>query len=251
MDGNTTPGTRGADFAASRGILVVNSLGNEGSSSWYYLSAPSDGDSVMGIGAVDGSGYYASFSSHGPSSDGRVKPDVAAQGSGVYCVDAYSGEYTFAGGTSFSSPIMAGMAACLWQANPEHTNMQVADALRMSASQYLAPDDLLGYGIPDLMQANNILTVIDGPEQGAIDITAYPNPFTSEFRISLSGMQGKGSGQVTITDVTGRIVFAETVLLTSGNPEITLSDLDNLPGGMYIITIKTTAGIANEVVVKR
>jgi serine protease AprX len=240
MDGNTTTVTIGADMAAKKGILVVNSLGNEGNSNWYYLSAPSDGDSVMGIGAVDGNGTYASFSSHGPSYDGRVKPDVVAQGSGVYVVDPVGGGFSYEGGTSFSSPILAGMAACLWQANPTLTNMQIAGAIRQSASQYLMPDDSLGYGIPDFVFANNILTVIDGPGDEMAYLKVYPNPFRDLFIIDAVKLGSRGAGQnegiVEIFDITSRLIGSQKLnLINSGS--VTVDLLNNAPKGFYLIKV--------------
>jgi subtilisin family serine protease len=228
----------------------VNSLGNEGSSSWYYLSAPSDGDSVMGIGAVDWNGSYASFSSHGPSSDGRVKPDVAAQGSGCYIVDPYSGQFTYGSGTSFSSPILAGMSACLWQANPSQTNMQIADAIRQSGSQYLNPDDFLGYGIPNFVSANNILTIIDGPDAKDLDVAVFPNPFTDELRIGLVNLTGLVTGKVIISEITGRRILTKDMASDNASSEITISDLAGLNPGIYIITVQTETGIANAMAIK-
>jgi hypothetical protein len=240
MNGDTAPATIGADMAARKGILVVNSLGNEGNSSWYYLSAPSDGDSVMGIGAVDGAGIYASFSSHGPSYDGRVKPDVVAQGSGVYIANPETGGFTFGGGTSFSSPILAGMATCLWQANPSMNNMQVADAIRQSASQYNDPDEFLGHGIPDFILANNILTVINGTEGSDNLIEVYPNPFTASFSINGSMLESWGSGnddvKIEILDVTGKIIDFQDINLSDGS-DIVIDQLKNAPKGMYFVKI--------------
>ena len=118
MDGNTTPVTIGADMAVSKGMIVVNSAGNSGGSFWQYIGAPADGDSVFSIGAVDGSGNYAGFSSTGPTFDGRMKPNVVAQGQGSTIIDPWTGSVSYGSGTSFSSPITAGMIACLWQANP-------------------------------------------------------------------------------------------------------------------------------------
>ncbi len=238
MNGDTAPATIGADMAAKKGMLVVNSLGNEGSSSWYYLSAPSDGDSVLGIGAVDGSGIYAGFSSHGPSYDGRVKPDVVAQGSGVYIVDPYSGGFTYGGGTSFSSPILAGMATCLWQANPSLSNMQIADAIRQSGSKYLSPDDMLGHGIPDFIEANSILTIIGGPGDKDFNLNVYPNPFRQSFYIVAGEHSGAGlnEGSIEITDITGRIMGTQAISMSnSGQTEIYL--LQNAPKGIYFITL--------------
>lgn len=241
MDGNTTVVTNGADMAAKKGILVVNSLGNNGSSDFYYLSAPSDGDSVMGIGAVDGSGNYAGFSSHGPSYDGRVKPDVVAQGSGVYVVDPSSGGIISSGGTSFSSPILAGMATCLWQANPSLNNMQIANAIRESASQFLTPDALLGYGIPDFILANNILTIINSPDQGTASIEVYPNPFRDVFTIDAGKLGRAGTGNndesIEISDITGRVIGVQPVSYTNSNT-VTVNLLQNAPKGLYFIKAK-------------
>lgn len=187
LDGNTTPISRGADIAASKGILVVNSAGNSGQGTWFYLGAPSDGDSVMAVGAVDPNGLYAEFSSKGPSSDGDVKPNVAAQGSEAIIVNVslQATETTqTANGTSFSSPIIAGMSACLWQANPQLTNMELMDVIQQSASQYQNPDSLLGYGIPNFTMAN-LITFNDEilPESTDRDelITVYPSPFHDEL----------------------------------------------------------------------
>jgi serine protease AprX len=243
MDGNTCPATIGADFAAKKGILVVVSLGNEGSSSWYYLSSPSDGDSVMGIGAVDAQGNYASFSSHGPSYDGRVKPDVAAQGANVCIADPYSnGNFSLGSGTSFSSPIMAGMSTCLWQANPSMTNMQVADAIRKSASQYLAPDAFLGYGIPDFIEANNILTVVSEPGKDEFVVNVYPNPCKGTFYLE-AGKQGSGeTGNeeqlIELSDLTGRMIGTRTVDLYKSQ-KISVDILKNAPKGIYFLKVSS------------
>lgn len=187
MDGNTTPITIGADIAASKGILVVNSAGNSGGSSWQYIGAPADGNEVFSIGAVNSSGNYASFSSTGPSYDGRVKPNVVAQGQGSTVISAYSGSVTSGNGTSFSSPITAGMVACLWQAHPDKTNFEIMTAIEESASLANNPNDQLGYGIPDYLEAHNQLSIptvyelnvdikiyLEGPFNG-IDMSPYIN----------------------------------------------------------------------------
>jgi hypothetical protein len=158
MDGNTTPITIAADLAASKGMIVVNSAGNEGSGSWQYIGAPADGDSVFSIGAVDASGNYAYFSSTGPTYDGRLKPNVVAQGQGSAIVSAWSGIVLTGSGTSFSSPITAGIVACLWQAHPDKTNMEILEAIQQNGSQAGNPDNLLGYGIPDYFAAHNQLS---------------------------------------------------------------------------------------------
>jgi serine protease AprX len=155
MDGNTALVTRAADMAASTGILVVNSAGNEGGTSWQYVSAPADADSVLAVGAVDRNGNYVSFSSTGPTINRHIKPNVAAQGL-MATVGKPSGGIGFNNGTSFSSPIMCGLVTGLWQANPKLSNMEIIQVLQESASISSKPDTLLGYGIPNFKKAHEI-----------------------------------------------------------------------------------------------
>ena len=148
MDGNTAVTTIAADIAVSRGIVVVNSAGNEGTSSNNTLIAPADGDSVIAVAAVTSSGTRSSFSSIGPSADGRTKPDVAAMGSSVTVASTSNPTgYTTSSGTSFSCPLTSGVAALVLSANPSLTPIQVREALRETASQASTPDNLLGWGI--------------------------------------------------------------------------------------------------------
>lgn len=156
MNGNTTMAATGADLAAKKGMLVVIAAGNEGNSAWHYISTPADADSVLAVGAVNTSGAVGSFSSYGPSSDGQVKPDVAAVG--VAAVIQYPNNAIGTGnGTSFACPNMAGLATCLWQGFPEFNNMKIVNALRQSGNIASAPDNRTGYGIPDMKKATMIL----------------------------------------------------------------------------------------------
>ncbi len=175
MDGNTTRITRGADIAASKGILVVNSAGNEGNNSWGKVLAPADGDSVFSIGAVNGAGNYASFSSRGPTADGRIKPNVVAQGQSTFLY-SISGGLGTSNGTSFSAPLIAGMTACLWQAHPEKNNMEIINAIQQSASQSTEPDERLGYGIPDYFCAHFLLFDSNCNIVSLIDSSYFPMP---------------------------------------------------------------------------
>ena len=247
MDGNTTPVTIGADVAASRGMIVVNSAGNEGNSSWKYLTAPSDGDSVVCVGAVDGAGNYASFSSLGPSSDGRVKPNLLAQGSGTWV--AYpQGFFGPSGGTSFSSPITAGMMACLWQANPELSNMDIISAVQQSAHLYNNPNDSLGYGIPDYVAANDILTVIEiKPALLEDNFTFYPNPFRDGVNILFEENQ-EGEYLLDFMDVYGRLIYSETV--NSSGKQVSLNGFQELPEGVYIVRLSRDGKSASRKLIK-
>jgi len=160
MDGNTATITIGADLAVKRGIVVVNSAGNEGdNNSHNTLGAPADGDSVIAVGAVDASGSRVSFSSVGPTVDGRIKPDIMAMGSGVYVANPYGSGYTTSSGTSFSCPLAAGVAALVLSANPTLTPMQVRDALRETASRHNNPDNKYGWGIVNALDAVNYFRV--------------------------------------------------------------------------------------------
>lgn len=156
MNGNTTVVTRMADLASKKGILVVSSAGNEGSSSWRYISAPADGDSVFTIGAVNNSGFIANFSSFGPTSNGRIKPDVVSVGQGTVLIST-SGNVTNSSGTSFSCPNMAGLATCLWQLFPEVNNYKIITTLRKSSDRFNSPDPQYGYGLPDMKKAVGFL----------------------------------------------------------------------------------------------
>ncbi len=153
MDGNTTISAKGADLAAKKGILVVLAAGNEGGSAWHYIITPSDADSVMAVGAVSTSGVVGGFSSFGPSSDGQIKPNVAAVGVGAVIANPSNGQPTFGSGTSFACPNMAGLTTCLWQAFPEINNMGIMNAMQQSATRANNPDDRTGYGIPDMKKA--------------------------------------------------------------------------------------------------
>lgn len=146
MDGKTSFVTRAANIAARKGMLVVNAAGNEGSDPWHYVGAPADADSVLSIGGIDPeTGYHTSFSSYGPTSDKRMKPNVSAYG---HVIAAAPGGLTSTQGTSFASPLVAGFAACAWQTNRSFTNMQLFKEIEKSGSLYPYFDYAHGFGIP-------------------------------------------------------------------------------------------------------
>jgi hypothetical protein len=235
MDGNTAPVTIGADLAASKGMIVVNSAGNSGGSSWQYIGAPADGDSVFSIGAVDDGGNYAGFSSTGPTYDGRIKPNVVAQGQGSAIIDPWTGEVSYGSGTSFSSPITAGMVACLWQANPDKRNTELMSAIQMSGTQANNPDAYLGYGIPDYVLANSILTVIDNKLVPNLAVNIFPNPFTDEINISIANANSMTGVSAEIMDITGKIVMSFE--FTGTDNYIRLNGSQNIPDGFYLLKV--------------
>ncbi len=153
MDGNTTMSAKAADLAAKKGILMFLAAGNEGNGAWKYIITPSDADSVVAVGAVNTAGQVASFSSFGPSSDGQIKPSIAAVGWNAVVASQSTGNPVFSSGTSFACPNIAGLASCLWQAFPEINNMGIINVMQQAATRANNPDDRMGYGIPDLKKA--------------------------------------------------------------------------------------------------
>ena len=238
MDGNSTIITNAADLAASRGILVVNSAGNSGSGDWYYIGAPADGDSVLAVGAVNNNGQIASFSSRGPSYDGRIKPNVCAQGVLSVVADLDS-TIRLANGTSFSSPIVAGLAACLWESqkiiNNDVSNMDIIEMIQMSAHLFQNPNDSLGYGIPDFYQAYQNAILFDN-DLSLFDIKLYPNPFKDQFSI-----QNANSVEFTfdIFNIFGILVYSQT----TNETYVTIHSLSNHSPGMYFLKIRETSDI--------
>lgn len=239
LDGNTARITIGADLAASKGIFVVSSAGNDGMTDWKYVDFPADGDSVFSIGAVDSNSVYATLSSVGPTADGRIKPDVAAQGKATYVAQS-AASFIQGSGTSFSAPIISGLAACLWQAFPNLTNMELAEVIRASASQYSNPDSLLGYGIPDFYQAmlilHNTRFALDS-QKGMMN--AYPNPFNESITTELFYLDSQ-EVKIELIDMFGKIQYEKVV---PGNGRIhfkeTTQNLGGLSSGLYILRVSS------------
>lgn len=215
MNGDRALATRAADWAAQAGILVVASAGNEGTDAWKYVGTPADADSIIAVGAVTSTRTVASFSSYGPSADGRVKPELAAQGQ-TTLVGTPSNTVGYSNGTSFSSPLMAGFAASFWQAFPELTNMQVRQYLIRSASQYENPDNRLGYGIPDFEKAYEIAELeqlIASLKKQGKDVVVFPNPINNQTDVMKVWVLKDDAGQnfeYKLVDMTGKTIWSLT-----------------------------------------
>lgn len=166
LDGQTTRASRAATIAARKGMLVCAAAGNEGNDTWRTIDAPSDADSILTVGAVDVDSIVGDFSSYGPSSDGRIKPEVCAVGVRATMINP-SGEIVRNNGTSFATPLMAGLAACLWSALPDENAMQIRARIIRSAHRYAHPDrrNQIGYGIPDAWKAYTMTNPMEGLEE--------------------------------------------------------------------------------------
>jgi serine protease AprX len=245
MDGKSTFVTRAADIGASKGILVVTSAGNGRNTTWEHIIAPSDGLGVIATGAVDGFNVISSFSSEGPSADGRVKPDNVTQGVSVP-VQTSESEVVRANGTSFSCPVLSGMSACVMQAVPEANNKDIIDALHICADRYNSPDFLYGFGIPDIVEVVSKLQdiLVTKPENETI---IGPNPFSGELEIIFKKIPKTiileiftGSGNVVVKrnykEYVGRI--------------LKISDLQNMGQGLYVIRLITANGTFTHKVIK-
>jgi len=249
MDGNTAMITIAADLAASKGILVVSSAGNEGFSAWKYIAAPADADSVLSIGAVTPEEDIAFFSSLGPTYDRRIKPDVCAMGMPAV-VSGNNGNVSASSGTSFSGPIMAGMVACLWQAHPELNNMQIIDAVKRSADRYSQPDTIFGYGIPDFYAAHIYLNTtgsIDESIENLINI--FPNPFKEYFNIEffVRNIDLPYNSKVEIYNLAGKKVLETSISSKLNNYSVTkVDETENLSRGIYIVRLT-----ANDIVLQK
>lgn len=204
-DGHTAPMTIGAEIAASRGIICLNSAGNEGEGV-CTLGIPADAEHILTVGAVDANGNRAYFSSVGPTYDGRIKPDVMAMGQDTYVASGYGSWYPYynGSGTSFSCPVLAGAVACLRQAFPTVSVQQICDVLRQNGNYASNPDNYYGYGIPDFVEAYNVLQMLHVEDtfvnQNDI-ITVFPNPSKGEVHIRLNEAN---IAELSVYDVMGR-----------------------------------------------
>jgi len=235
MDGKTTFISRAASLTASRGIIAVNSAGNEGNDEWYYITAPADAPNILTVGAVDSTNVIGAFSSRGPSFDARVKPDVTAMGvaSGV---QYKTGGIARGSGTSFSSPILAGSVASLWQAYPDLPVNEMIHFVRQGGDRLKNPDSTYGFGLPDFFRTYfNITSVSNRMIPGHLEV--YPNPASEMIMIKVPGQEA-GLQTLGFYDFSGRKVH---VMQTELPGQVDLPD--GLCPGIYILEINTSSGV--------
>jgi serine protease AprX len=241
MTGNSAFASKGANIAFSKGIIIVASAGNNGSSTEPHINVPSEATNVVCVGAVDANEIKSNFSAIGPSFDGRIKPDVMAKG--VSATVAYtSGAVGTASGTSFSCPIMAGSITSFWSAIPWATNQQVIDFYKQSCDRFSNPDNQYGYGIPDFQVAlNNALSTIQNTTD---NFYVYPNPTNDLINITLP-TQYKNS-TITIYDAIGQKVGVKYLSYSQN-----IVNLAHLQAGVYFYTISNENNTQSGKIVKR
>ena len=243
MDGKTTFITRGAEIGASRGLLLVSAAGNSGNSSWKYIGAPADAPSVITVGAVNASGEIAAFSSFGPTSDGRIKPEILGQGQNPALIDYKTDEIkTTSSGTSFSAPIMAGLIACLNQnegfllkssnKTSANFNTYLKQSVYESADKYNNPLDQYGYGIPNFEVALNNYIGSTGAiyDDMLSKLMVYPNPTIDSFTILLDS-ETINHFTIQVFNTLGKKVLEKV------NPNTSTVDISSLESGIYLLKI--------------
>jgi hypothetical protein len=232
MNGITAFSSRGANIAFSRGMVVVVSAGNSGNSANVHIGSPADAINVLTVGAVNSDRTYASFSSIGPSFDGRVKPDLMAQGLNAV-VSNPNGTIAVNSGTSFSGPIIAGMVASFWQAFPTLTNGQIVQFIKASADNYTTPNAQYGYGIPNFQMA--LTNALSSSEFYSDLISVYPNPVKDvvSFSIPIIG----STKEITIYNSLGQMFINQSSI-----NQIQNISLQTLESGIYFYKIAVANG---------
>ena len=247
-DGHTSVASLAATKAAHKGMVVCVAAGNEGSNLWHKLSRPSDAEDILCVGAVNADSVYAPFSGCGPSFDGRVKPDVASCGWDTYMV--YSSLYApdevnynmynyiaQGSGTSCATPDIAGLAACLWQALPQLTSLEIMQIIRESAHQYNAPDTLMGYGIPNVYQAWLDHRTDGVRESGVVrHYAAWPNPCGD---LLVVGNPEQREVSLCVFDLSGRVVYADRGFSADDTRCI---NSGSWPAGVYLLRVQERGG---------
>lgn len=238
LDGNTSVITRAANVAASKGILIVSSAGNTGGSkSWSKVTFPADAKDILTVGSVDKNGDKSGFSSFGPTADGRIKPDVCALGDPTTVVNGV-GSIRTSLGTSFSSPLIAGFAACIWQAYPEWNYLKLIEEIKKSGSNSEHADTLVGNGVPSYLSIVNpnglAITQLLKPE-----LKVFPNPFRENyFTIDFQGTMLDENIVIALIDTNGKRIYKKRIT-ERNRPDQLLIEFESTEKGIYFLTLTT------------
>lgn len=224
MDGVHSIASRCATILGQKGAIVCVAAGNDGNGEFYYVNRPGDAFDILCVGACTTDSLIAGFSSHGPSYDGRVKPDITSQGVETACIYP-NDELSFANGTSLATPVAAGMCACLWQAMPQYTSSEIMQMIRESGHLYNNPNPEYGYGIPNFYQIYTSHVGLN--DYKPLNISVYPNPVTD--KLILTNTDGNIQS-ISIYNTSGQLVLQTAV---SSSPILDIN-VSSLPNGFYI-----------------
>jgi hypothetical protein len=240
LNGKTYPMSIAATMAVRKGMFVLNAAGNDGAGSWQFIGVPADADSICTVGAVNISGNYENWSSKGPTSDGRIKPDLVARGLATW-VARTTGGYEQGNGTSYATPVLAGAIACFWQRHSTFNTMKVLDTLRKTASNNLTPNNTMGWGIPNMCalpvgvkEVNSMANVF----------RVFPNPTTNKITVMVTDKSYEVQ-TIELRNVLGAVL--KTITITSDE---TVIDLNSYANGVYFIKVNTKAGSSTQKIVK-
>ena len=237
LDGTTTAISKAGTIAASKGIVLVFSAGNEGNSSWQTITAPADVKDAIAVGAIRNDSTKASFSSTGPTADGRIKPDVVALGVNTAVINR-NGNVVFNNGTSFSGPQIAGLAAGIWQANPEYTYLEVIEAIRNSSHMGQSPNNQTGYGIPFYPNAKKLVLSVESPEDAQM-IQLFPNPMGDHlYLLSQTSLE---ETSIFIHNTSGQAIIESRLSFVAANTAYRI-DIPELASGIYLVTVLAPEG---------
>lgn len=234
LDGRTTVAAQATNKGVEKGMLLVVSAGNEGTTPWGKILTPGDADSAITVGSVTPSKTHTASSGKGPNAAGLLKPDVSMQGNPSYFFNT-SGGVTAASGTSYATPELAGLAACLWEAAPTATPYMLRTAIKNSGHVAASPDNELGYGVPDFGKAAKALNVGVPPvPNGSISVS--PNPFYNDLVLRLN-VPTATSASAAIFDIQGRVIWTAGLSLQTGDNKLSVILPSLLPSGMYFLKL--------------
>lgn len=242
LNGKTAPMSIAATMASRTGMLILNAAGNEGGcyppgpGCWYYVGVPADADSIISVGSVSPTKVKSSFSSFGPTADGRIKPDLSAQG-GPALVCLFGSGCFMGSGTSFATPVLAGGVTCLWQQKKFATNYQIMAALKATADSTSNPNNRIGWGVPNMCSASasTLLTVANSQDKD-VSVRIFPNPFNNSVNIVLNDLKVQ-KVLITVTNVLGQVLYSE--LITNPSGVIQINEAATFSNGIYFVSISS------------
>ena len=251
VNGHTVRASIAGNIAFSKGILVINSAGNEGNKPWKYISVPADGDSVMAIGAVDETGHIAYFSSYGFDSVSMIKPNVCALGVSVVVASTTNNETSTSSGTSLSCPLISGMAASLMSAFPDKTNAEIKSVIEKSANRYSSPNKRYGYGIPNFKLAYEMLMLTKpGNEEDFKLLELYPNPYDQDITLSIYS-RSKCNVNISLYDDQGKLALQRNLDMNANTiDKRTLGAGQDLKPGVYFLILNNGTSVIKKKIIK-